>query len=146
MATLAQVMSELEDQNHRSALDERGSAVFVPDILVPSQYFDRVRERRDHDPERRLLFAVLENAVDDYRKALASRRGDRDLRELEEWFESRDTSWFCSFQNICDVLGLDAEYMRRGLRAWNPQTRVAVSHPDQEAHDLAEPSSDRGAA
>ena len=29
-----------------------------------------------------------------------------------------DQTWLFSFQNICDVLGLDADYLRRGLRVW----------------------------
>src|SRR5947207_3430942 len=45
-------------------------------------------------------------------------RGRQLFHEAEEWIEDADQSWLFSFQNICDVLGLDADYLRRGLRVW----------------------------
>jgi len=88
--------------------------------LLPSQFFDRVRRRSEHDGERRLMIAVLEDAVDVYRKQAGAQdaRGQQLFHEAEEWIEDADQSWLFSFQNICDVLGLDADYLRRGLRVW----------------------------
>ena len=42
----------------------------------------------------------------------------REGKAPEEWIEDADRTWLFSFQNICDVLGLDADYLRRGLRVW----------------------------
>jgi len=102
------------------AVDERLAGLFQPDTLLPSQFFDRVRRRSEHDGERRLMIAVLEDAVDVYRKQVGARdaRGEQLFREAEEWIEDPDRTWLFSFQNICDVLGLDASYLRRGLHAW----------------------------
>ena len=100
--------------------EERVQELFQPDTLLPSQYFDRIRRRASFDGERRLMVAVLEDAVDVYRKQAGAR--DRKRRQLfedaEAWIESDDKSWIFSFENICDVLGIDATYLRKGLRRW----------------------------
>ena len=100
--------------------EDRVQELFQPDTLLPSQYFDRLRSRASVDGERRLMVAILEDAVDVYRKQLGAR--DRKRRQLfedaEAWIESADRSWIFSFENICDVLGIDASYLRKGLRLW----------------------------
>lgn len=94
--------------------------LFQPDTLMPSQYFDRIRRRASLDGERRLMVAILEDAVDVYRKHADAR--DRKRRTLfddaEAWIEASDKGWIFSFENICDVLGLDVDYLRAGLRRW----------------------------
>src|SRR6058998_2077836 len=100
--------------------DERLAGLFQPDTLLPSQFFDRVRRRSEHDGERRLMIAVLEDAVDVYRKQAGAKdpRGQQLFQEAEIWVEDADRTWLFSFQNICDVLDIDADYLRRGLRLW----------------------------
>jgi hypothetical protein len=45
--------------------------------------------------------------------------------EAQQWFLAEDDRWPFSFVNICAVLRLDPEYLRRGLRGWQqaPRTR-----------------------
>src|SRR5713226_2621962 len=107
----------------RESVDERLGGLFTPDTLLPSQFFDRVRRRVEHDGERRLMIAVLEDAVDVYRKQAAAQeaRNQQLFREAEEWIEDRDRTWLFSFENICDVLGLDADYLPSGLHAAKAQ-------------------------
>jgi hypothetical protein len=118
--------------------EDRIQELFQPDTLLPSQYFDRIRRRASSDGERRLMVAVLEDAVDVYRKQAGAR--DRKRRQLfedaEEWIESDDQSWIFSYQNICDVLGIDAGYLRKGLRVWKQRAggdrvRVVPLHEDE---------------
>src|SRR5438093_9524726 len=113
----------MKDREH--AVDERLAGLFQPDTLLPSQFFDRTRRRSEHDGERRLMIAVLEDAVDVYRKQAGSKdaRGEQLFQEAEEWIEDTDRAWLFSFQNICDVLDLDADYLRRGLRAWKQRAQ-----------------------
>ena len=100
--------------------EDRVQELFQPDTLLPSQYFDRLRRRASVDGERRLMVAILEDAVDVYRKQAGAR--DRKRRQLfddaEAWIESSERSWIFSYENICDMLGIDAEYLRKGLRVW----------------------------
>jgi len=106
-----------ESQGHP---DERISDLFVPDTMLPSQYFDRLHRRADRSGEHRLMLAILEDAVDVYRKqagALDPRRRAL-FEEAETWIESADKSWIYAFENICDVLSIDAGYLRRGLHEW----------------------------
>jgi hypothetical protein len=98
-------------------LEDRLSTLFTPDTLLPSQFFDRLRRRSEYDGERRLMLAVLEDAVDVYRKQLGAQdtRGKNLFQDAETWIEDRDGSWLFSFENICDVLDIEPDYVRRGL-------------------------------
>jgi hypothetical protein len=105
-----------------------------PDTLLPSQYFAALKRKGAHEPERRLAVAVLQDAVDCFQKHLRAR--DRKARQLfldaEEWICSDDRTWPFSFENICDLLQINPEYLRRGLVAWRdrqleqPQVRSKV--------------------
>src|SRR5207302_11396170 len=105
--------------------EERLGGLFQPDTLLPSQFFDRVRRRVEHDGERRLMIAVLEDAVDVYRKQAAAQetRGQQLFREAEDWIEDADRTWLFSFENISDVLYSDSSYVRRALPAWKVLAR-----------------------
>ena len=109
----------------RETTEERLGPLFTPDTLLPSQFFDRVRRRVEHDGERRLMIAVLEDAVDVYRKQAGAQeaRNQQLFREAEEWIEDRNRTWLFSFENICDVLDIDSSYVRRGLHAWKDRVR-----------------------
>ncbi len=98
-------------------IEERMAGLFVPDTLLPSQFFDRLRRRGEMEGERRLMIAVLEDALDVYRKQMAARdtHGQQLFREAEEWLEDTEANDLFSFENICDVLDLNAQYLRRGL-------------------------------
>src|SRR5712692_9877491 len=104
----------------REYTEERLGPLFTPDTLLPSQFFDRVRRRSEHDGERRLMIAVLEDAVDVYRKQAGAQdaRAQQLFREAEESIEDADRAWLFSFQDMCGVLGLDPDYLRRGLQLW----------------------------
>lgn len=120
-------------------LEERLAGLFQPDTLLPSQYFDRIRRRARYDGEHRLMIAVLEDAIDVYRKQAGARdpRAQQLFREAEEWIEDHDRTWLFSFENICDVLDFDAEYLRRGLHACKERAtadqrgQVLPLRPDQ---------------
>jgi len=66
-------------------------------------------------PERRLMLAVLEDAI---RTLLLARRTavprKRLMRELA-WVESTSQTEPFAFESICDVLGLDPGYLRQRL-------------------------------
>src|SRR5258705_13883161 len=109
----------------RDDIHERASGVFAPDTLLPGQYFDRIRRGKDLTGEQRLMIAVLDSAVADYLKHAAARDHIRQglFAEAERWVESTDRSQLYAFETICDHLGLDVEYVRRGLRGWRERAR-----------------------
>ena len=87
--------------------------------VLPTQFF-RHRSWSTMPGERRLLLAVLEEAVDSYCKTCGrrERRSQNQHQEAQEWIFSNDRSWFLSFQNICDVLDIDADSLRQRLSSW----------------------------
>jgi hypothetical protein len=115
----------------RAKKGEGGSSMglFEPDILLPNQYFAAFRRGRVVEGERRLMLAVLEDAVDSYRKYALARdpREQACFLEAREWFHSADRSWLFAFENICDVLEMNAEYLRSGLDKWRRALTMAAS-------------------
>ena len=113
-------------QRSKKAEGGSGGGLFEPDILLPNQYFAAFRRGRAVEGERRLMLAVLEDAVDSYRKYALARdpREQACFLEAREWFHSHDRSWLFAFENICDVLEMNADYLRGGLDRW----RRALSH------------------
>jgi len=94
--------------------------MFQPDTLAPAQYFETVRTRASLEPEKRLMLAVLEDAVLCFQKG--SSAGDRRRKALfpdaEEWIMEENRDWPFSFENICEVFGINPAYLRQGLLRW----------------------------
>src|SRR5262249_21827441 len=74
------------------------------------------------EPARRLAFAVLQTVLYDCRAIDAKmpdgpvRARDREAyRRAMAYVESTDRSWPYSFENLCDSLGVDPEWLRRGI-------------------------------
>lgn len=106
-------------------IHERAEGLVQPDTMLASQFFDRIRRRSDLTGEKRLMCAVIEDAVDVYRKYAGVRdpAHEKLFRDAEEWIETRDRTWLFSFETICDVLGLEPDALRRGLRAIKRRAR-----------------------
>jgi hypothetical protein len=89
--------------------------------MRPSQYVqDAVR--RTAEPQRRLMAAVLQTVLDDFRGSAYRHRAGyaptadvSRLRHAAAYVTSADRSWPFSFENICDALGLDADDVRAEL-------------------------------
>jgi hypothetical protein len=88
-----------------------------PDVLLVSEYLQVYQSNTTHTPETRLIAAVLEDAIDCYMKYLfaKTRRGKRLRNEAEEWIFSPSEDWIFSFENICEMLKLEPDYIRRVL-------------------------------
>ena len=85
-----------------------------PDILLGSA-FSRSKPLQG---ERRLMLAVLRDAVDCYHRGRRTREPATRLLfdETRAWVESTDRRATFSFESICDVLDIDADYLRGRLR------------------------------
>src|SRR5262245_35438199 len=111
----------------RQVEQSRTDAVGVePETVLPSQFFAGVHIDASLQPEKRLMLAVLEEAVGTFQKysLVSTRRARRLLGDVEEWFASDSTVWPFAFTSICQALALEPEYIRRGLRRWRDQQRV----------------------
>lgn len=68
--------------------------------------------------EAALMCAVLEDAFICFQSQfeIESRPIQRAAKEAEEWFFSDDSHALFSFVSVCDVLGLEPELVRKGLK------------------------------
>ena len=97
--------------------------VAVEDVpILPIQFFRNLYQST-MPGERQLLLAILEEAVDCFCKTSGRprRRNRRLYAEAREWLFSEDRSWFLSCENICDVLEIDAGWLRDRLDNWERQ-------------------------
>jgi hypothetical protein len=134
--------------------EDRTQAIFEPDTLLPSQHADRTGRRRHIEGEHRLMVAILEDAIDVYRKQAAARdtRKRHMFEDAEAWIEDRAAIWIFSFENICAVLDLDPSYIRKGLHEWKRRAHGAAAAAevdrlatvDDECPALKRASGDRG--
>jgi hypothetical protein len=86
---------------------------------------DSIFKRSVREGEERLMLAVLENATEDFQKYVLAtdRRGKELFEEAEEWILESDSPSFFSFENICEHLQLDPDYVRRGFMRWKEAKR-----------------------
>lgn len=82
------------------------------------RYFDLYRSSGVFEPEHALLLAILEDAIDSFHKYRTARArvGRERFREAQQWLMDDGTDWIFSFENVCRLLGLEPDYVRRGLR------------------------------
>jgi hypothetical protein len=104
----------------RAPVEEKALAIFQPDVLIESQYQSTQTRQLPMDPERVLMLAVLRDAVSCFQDHVSARNKPKQSlhREAEDWILDRDRSHLFSFENLCDALGYDPDYMRAGLCRW----------------------------
>jgi hypothetical protein len=86
------------------------------DVLVLSCETEYVAPRRAPSPERRLMIAVLQDAIHCVRQSrMTHGPRQRVFEEGKQWFLDGDTRWPYSFECICDMLELDPDAVRKSL-------------------------------
>lgn len=109
-----------------------------PAAVMPVQLAGAFRAGASLQPEKRLMLAVLEDAVTTF-----LREGIRDPHDVSEdfrdawrWIVSEEAAWPFSFVNVCRAVGLEPSAIRRGLREWRerqlalaPERRTRVRSP-----------------
>ena len=113
----------------KETLDERLPALFEPDTLLPIQYFEAMRRKHLLEGEKRLILSVLEDAIECFMKCIdaSTSKGQRLFRDADEWIAHEDKRWVFSFDNVCDMLDINPEYMRTGLRKWKDKRLDAIA-------------------
>ena len=122
-----------------------GAGVFQPDFLLPVQFFTGTRGKGCAEGERRLMLAILEDAVECFQKYLGTKesRGRLLCSDAEEWIMSDDRSWLFSFVNVCEVLGLQPDFIRQGLQDWKSKQLEKALVPRPTAAESQEQSRGR---
>lgn len=96
------------------------------DTVLPSQFWAVVSDPRT-EPEKRLMIAVLEEAiallVSDAAGADRAERAAA-VRDAERWIACDDQGSPFAFAAICDILGLDVSRVRETIAAWRTRKRL----------------------
>ena len=118
-------------------MNDRTTPLFEPDALLPAQFYSAFRGAGAMGGERRLMLAVLQDALDCFRKYAAARdsAGRQLFDETCEWISSRNRKWSFSFENICETLEIDPDYLRRGLRVWYREVTPSRRPASRGRHD-----------
>jgi hypothetical protein len=106
---------------------------FLPDDSPSQNFFRTLRHRTVRRGEMRLALAVLEDAV-----RRIERRGrsggllrGADRREAETWMLRRNRGTIFAFENVCTILDIDADEVRR----------LFLGRPGRLRHGGSRPSS-----
>lgn len=88
-----------------------------PECLLPVQYNALVRKHAVEGGERRLLLAVLKDALRSYLKNMHGRTAHarHDFEEIYYWFHAQDQEGIFAYEHLCDALGIHPEPLRRWL-------------------------------
>jgi hypothetical protein len=100
--------------------NSEGSSLFAPSILTPEQFYDERRDDSAMRPIKRLMLAILEEALRCLQKHAGAKSGARRLMywEAEQWLYSEGGNALFSFTMVCETLGIEPEYLRSGLLQW----------------------------
>jgi hypothetical protein len=98
----------------------RSTDLSEPDAMLASQFFDAAGRCPQLEGERRLMVAVLVDAVHCFQQNRAAVMSAKRVlfRQTRRWITSGDESWFFSFENVCETLGIEPSSLRRALLAW----------------------------
>lgn len=117
------------------AFDESGTVghLLAGGEMVPAQ----LPSRSDWSPEKRLAAAVLLSTLTEIRDHHSEAQYRRRLSEDVAWISSDDTEWPYSFVPLCQVFGIDTEYLRGLVKQWlqatAPRSRSCVTIHRQAA-------------
>jgi hypothetical protein len=86
--------------------------------ILPVQYGESRRRKLPAEGERKLLFAVLEDAIRTYlrhRDNDEAKRSNEEFIEAAEWLSCDDECGPFAFVSVCAALGIDADGLRSGI-------------------------------
>jgi hypothetical protein len=102
-----------------------GGSFGPADPIVIEQFF----KNAIYGGEQRLMLAVLQDAVECFQEHIQAQYvwEKKLFREAEDWILEKNTDWPFSFENICETLQLNPDYIRRGLLVWKEAKRKTHS-------------------
>lgn len=128
---------EVHSENLKSSRLRDITSLFQPDTLLVDTYLDTIRSKFHLDPERDLMLAVLQDAVDSFQRNIfcRSEKEKAAFLEAEGWIFEAGSDWLFSFENICEMLGINARYLRKGLKTWKQRKlhEQKCSTPDEQS-------------
>ncbi len=116
-------------------MTDRSFGLFEPDALLPAQFYAAFRGGSAVRGEKRLMLAVLQDALECYQKYAFAKdlHGHQLFADAEEWISCDDRNWYFSFENICETLEINPEYLRHGVQQWRKHAVSFGRRPGREA-------------
>ena len=147
MKTRQRKQKQREKGDLELRLDEMPVVRFEADILA-AQDFDRIYRSRPRSPERDLMLAILEEALNDYQRCFSARdkKGRNRFTDARAWILNTDSEWIFSFINCCEVLGIEPDYLRQGVLRWKQGKRARLLSARAIQHQKHQPKRLRQAA
>jgi hypothetical protein len=92
------------------------------ETILPVQYYENLSSGQARSSERKLLLALLEDALRSYVRTKKSLSGARRMEfvDTRTWFNERGASHLFSFESVCANLDLDPEFLRDRLNSLVP--------------------------
>jgi hypothetical protein len=101
---------------------QQAEAAFLsePDSFNLRQYLHTLHRREFVEPESRLMLVVLQDALRCLDKYALTRnsKGKTLFQETEAWLFATNEDWVFSFNNVCEALGFNPEYVRKQVMHW----------------------------
>jgi hypothetical protein len=147
MKTRQRKQKQREKGDLELRLDEMPVVRFEADILA-AQDFDRIYRSRPRSPERDLMLAILEEALNDYQRCFSARdkKGRNRFTDARAWILNTDSEWIFSFINCCEVLGIEPDNFRQGVLRWKQRKRARLLSARSIQHQKHQPKRLRQAA
>lgn len=123
----AATSTEAQPRKSRTVcVEDPATRMVEPDTMTPLQFYDRIFAEASLVPEKRLMLAVLEDAIASFQRSFiqpSAMIDEADDFDVEAWLQSDDMSWPFSFASICQALDMEPEYLRTGLADWRSRAQ-----------------------
>lgn len=122
----------------KNSIEETRAPLLQADVLATARYLAVYGRISGIEPEKRLMLAVLMDAIEIYQDYILRRKvaARVHFEQAEQWIMDESKEWPFSFENICETLGFNPKYVRRGLEGWKERT---LSHPPRPPASAIKP-------
>ena len=119
-------------------MNEKLLEAFAPDDTIAADYAATFERKEYLEPEKTLLLAILEDAIHHFQhdRNASDRLSRERFLEAEAWIMTPGTDWIFTFDNVCELLNIDPEYLRGRLKGLGAQN-IRTSRKKPAAHQAA---------
>ena len=121
--------------------DNFAASLFQPDTLISLQYFENFRRKPPLESEKKLMLAILADAVWCFQANVWARnwKGKKLFGEAEEWILDESSDWVFPFESICEVLAFSPWVHTPGLLQVKEQRLIRRRNSQARENIMKEP-------
>ena len=100
--------------------------MYARNVVLPIQHYGLLKRDDVSQPVRRLMMAILTDALDCLNGRAVDAKGGAKIQEAHraaEWVLQEKDTYLFSFNSVCETLGIDPDALRQAIRTWNPRER-----------------------